>query len=395
MKRVCRWHRAAEATLGDGLPPSASMAAPALALPRPLASGASAFRASPGLRRLAWATLAYTVLVILWGAFVRATGAGAGCGDHWPLCNGQVVPRGAETATLVEFGHRVTSGLLGFLILGTAVWAWRTAPRGHGVRRWAVASVVLTGTEAGIGAALVKLELVALSVDVARPLVMMLHLVNTLLLLGALGALTWGLAGRPTLRFRKRADAADPALGRWTLGLLAAFVVLGASGAVTALGDTLALYGGLDPAEVPLVATLVGLRVYHPLLAVLVTALAVVVVWRALSGAAASGHARRLGQALVGLLALQLVIGTVNVWLLAPVWLQLVHLAVTDAIWLAAVWMACEATGVRVAEPTPERSGRVPEVGDGVPHGSIDYGQPVSMPDGGGATVVSAAPVGG
>ena len=348
---------------------------------------------SDRFRRLAWFTLGYTVLVILWGGVVRESGAGAGCGDHWPLCNGQVVPRGAETATLVEFGHRVTSGLLGLMILGVGVWAWRVAPRGHGVRRWAVASVVLTGVEAAIGAVLVKLELVALSVDVARPLVMMLHLVNTLLLLGALGVLAWGLAGRPTLRFRSHAAhgddaAADPALGRWTLGLLAAFVVLGASGAVTALGDTLAIHGGIDPAEVPLVATLVGLRVYHPLLAILVTALTVAVVWRALSGAVASWHARRLGRVLVGLLALQLVIGLVNVWLLAPVWLQLVHLAVTDAIWLAAVWMACEATGVRVAEPMPEPSAAgMPEGGDGSARGIV-HGGAISMADGGAATLV-------
>ena len=60
--------------------------------------------------RFAWAVLAYNVLVILWGALVRATGAGAGCGSHWPLCNGVVLPRSPTAATLIELTHRLTSG---------------------------------------------------------------------------------------------------------------------------------------------------------------------------------------------------------------------------------------------------------------------------------------------
>ena len=47
----------------------------------------------PKVARFAWAVLAYNVAVILWGAYVRATGSGAGCGNHWPLCNGEIVPR--------------------------------------------------------------------------------------------------------------------------------------------------------------------------------------------------------------------------------------------------------------------------------------------------------------
>lgn len=325
-------------------PPSVRLVgrhAPASAPRRPLALPPPALSAlpsrAPRLARLAWVALVYTVFVVLWGAFVRATGAGAGCGDHWPLCNGQVVPRAPETATLVEFGHRVTSGLLGLMIAGLCIGTLRALPRGDRRRGWAVATGVLTIIEALIGALLVKLELVALSVDVARPFVMMLHLVNTLLLLGALGVLTWGLAGRALPRLR-----GTPAAGRWAWGLLGALVVLGASGAVTALGDTLALHGGLDPAEVPLVATLVGLRLYHPLLAVAVSLLGAFVAVRVRPQ---GGLAARLSTWLLGLLAAQLVVGLVNVWLLAPVWLQLVHLLVTDAIWLAAVWLMCEATG--------------------------------------------------
>ena len=63
------------------------------------------------LARYAWGVLGINLLVILWGAYVRATGSGAGCGSHWPLCNGEVVPRSAGLATLIEFTHRATSGV--------------------------------------------------------------------------------------------------------------------------------------------------------------------------------------------------------------------------------------------------------------------------------------------
>ena len=71
----------------------------------------------PALARYAWLVLAYNVAVIGWGAYVRATGSGAGCGSHWPLCNGAVLPRAAEAATLIEFTHRVTSGIALLLVV--------------------------------------------------------------------------------------------------------------------------------------------------------------------------------------------------------------------------------------------------------------------------------------
>jgi heme a synthase len=58
----------------------------------------------------AWAVLAYNLAVVLWGAYVRATGSGAGCGNHWPLCDGPVTPQTPAGATIIEFTHRVTSG---------------------------------------------------------------------------------------------------------------------------------------------------------------------------------------------------------------------------------------------------------------------------------------------
>jgi heme A synthase len=300
-------------------------------------------------QRYAWATLAYTVFVILWGAFVRATGAGAGCGSHWPLCNGEVIPRAEHVATLIEFGHRVTSALVGFLIIGLLVWAFRAFPRGSLVRKGAVASFVLVLVEGGIGAALVKLELVAYNVSVARGWVIAAHLLNTFLLLAAIALTAWFARGGSYPRFR----------GHGPLGLalgltVAGTFVLGASGAVTALGDTLAIGGGIDPAEEPIVAALLGLRIYHPLLALLVGVGVAASAW--LVRSRGDVVARLLGTGVLGLYLLNLSIGLVNVWLMAPVPLQILHLLVTDLIWIGLVLFAAAALGERrpvEAAPVP------------------------------------------
>ena len=300
-------------------------------------------------QRYAWATLAYTVFVILWGAFVRATGAGAGCGSPWPLCNGEVIPRAEHVATLIEFGHRVTSALVGFLIIGLLVWAFRAFPRGSLVRKGALASFVLVLVEGGIGAALVKLELVAYNVSVARGWVIAAHLLNTFLLLAAIALTAWFARGGSYPRFR----------GHGPLGLalgltVAGTFVLGASGAVTALGDTLAIGGGIDPAEEPIVAALLGLRIYHPLLALLVGVGVAASAW--LVRSRGDVVARLLGTGVLGLYLLNLSIGLVNVWLMAPVPLQILHLLVTDLIWIGLVLFAAAALGERrpvEAAPVP------------------------------------------
>ena len=118
---------------------------------------------SPALRRFAWGVLVYFIAVILWGTLVRATGAGAGCGNHWPLCNGTVMQHSASVNTMIEFTHRITSGLSFFSAVGLLVWTFAGTVRGHLARAAAVAAVAFTLVEAILGALLVKLGLTAQS----------------------------------------------------------------------------------------------------------------------------------------------------------------------------------------------------------------------------------------
>src|SRR5690606_23810418 len=183
-------------------------------------------------RRLAWGALAYTLLVILWGGYVRASGSGAGCGAHWPLCNGEVVPRSATAETLIELTHRVTSGLALPLVLVLLAWAFRAFPKGSPVRKGAAFVVAFMVLEAAVGAGLVLFEQVAYNASIGRAYWMASHLVNTFLLLGALTLTAHAARGGAMPRLRG-SGRRGPLVGGALLGLL----VLGASGAVTALGD--------------------------------------------------------------------------------------------------------------------------------------------------------------
>jgi heme A synthase len=290
--------------------------------------------------------LGYTVLVILWGAFVRATGAGAGCGSHWPLCNGVVIPRAPTVETLIELGHRLSSGVLGILVVAFNVFAFRELPPGHGARRFAFVSLLFVVAEALLGAGLVRFEWVASNVSQARVYVMAFHLVNTFLLLAAMTLTAWFAGTDGARRLRSTAGVALP-IG----GALLAVLVVGANGAVTALGDTLVLTAGIKPEESPLVAKLVAARFYHPTMAVAAFIFVVgVVLWLRPRVGPTS---RRHGLTVLAIFGVQLLLGAVNVFLKAPVWLQLLHLGAADLLWVFLVLMTAEAlTTARGTSPS-------------------------------------------
>lgn len=296
--------------------------------------------------RVAWGVLGYTVLVILWGAFVRASGSGAGCGDHWPLCNGEVVPTAPALSTMIEFGHRITSALAGFAAIGLVLVAFRGTPKGSAVRKAAVASLAFMVTEGAIGAGLVLFEYVAYNPSIGRAVWMAAHLANTFLLLGALTLTAWWSEGADVPRLGLRA-----AVG-WVGAALLATLVLGAGGAVTALGDTLVIGGGLDPSADPIVAALLGARVFHPTMAFVTLA----ILGGAVVATRSGGRPATLGMAILGAFLGQMALGALNVALMAPIWLQIVHLLITDLIWVALVVWASET----LAAPVPAGSAAVP-----------------------------------
>ncbi|GAB4112150.1 MAG: hypothetical protein Kow001_13920 [Acidobacteriota bacterium] len=299
----------------------------------------SAQRPLRSVAREAWLIYAFTVAVILWGAYVRATGSGAGCGSHWPLCNGEIIPRSPELETIIEFTHRLTSGLA-FLLVGWLTFrVFRCTGRGHPARSAALSALFFMVTEALVGAGLVLFGLVGENASLTRAWVMAFHLVNTFLLLAALALTAWWLNRPPSRRTDKWIRPA--ATGTVVLATL---LLVGMSGAVAALGDTLfpavALAEGFAQDFHPESHILIRLRVYHPALALL--SVLVVLVGLQRLGPAPSPTARHWARLTVVLLVSQIAVGLINLWLLAPVVLQMIHLLAADLLWTAAVLAVAE-----------------------------------------------------
>ncbi len=311
-----------------------------------------------GSRRFAayaWSVLGFDVLVILWGTVVRATGSGNGCGDHWPLCDGQVIPHAAQIATIIEFAHRLSSAFAFVLVAVLAYWAFRRFAAGDATRWYAGAALFFTLTEGLIGAVLVLFGDVGNNISASRVCILSLHLTNTFLLLAslALAARSAGSVGPmgEAWRASPRQDPPDPTRREFPpTGLIAACAAalagtlgLAVTGTIAALADAVfhpaSLLQGLQWDFSPTSSPILRLRLIHPVIAVFVgTFLMAFAVYVLSTHAPAS--AKRMAGYLLGLVVLQFCFGGLNVVLLAPVWMQALHLLTADLIWITLVLLS-------------------------------------------------------
>jgi len=314
-------------------------------------------RSRPSMRNrkfaaFAWFFVAYLVGVILFGAWVRITGSGNGCGSHWPACNGGIIPQAPAVKTIIEYTHRLMSGLCGIIAVVLVVWARRVS---RPVFRASLLALFFLVVESLLGALLVKRHLVVDDVSVARAYTVALHLANTLLLTASAALVAWRAstvwgkteAGQSTL--------SPPEPQRVLLGIaLVAVLLTSMSGAVTALGDTVfptqpaldgTLLAKIRADTSPGQHFLVRLRVIHPAMAVLAALLVAGVLIRTVSrrGIAGTTHVR-LATLALGAVVCQTGIGFFNVLLAAPGWIQIVHLLMAQAVWIL-TWLAFLSTG--------------------------------------------------
>jgi len=310
-----------------------------------LEPGAAAREPHPRFERFAWWLLGYTLFVILFGAVVRITGSGAGCGQHWPSCNGELLHLPQTLKTTIEYSHRATSGLSVFGILGLSVLAFRLYPRGHAVRAAAAVSFAMILVEALIGALLVKLRLVENDASFGRILVLPLHLMSTALLTAALACAGYFAGRSATIGERgPLAPAARALLLFAGLGIL----LVSATGAVTALGDTVypvqtsGLAARLQEDQGASATLLQRLRGIHPFLAIAVAAF-VAYAAAVMPGYRADRDVKRASLALTVSVALQVLAGLLNIWLSAPGPMQVLHLFLANVTWIALILLAAAA----------------------------------------------------
>jgi heme a synthase len=283
--------------------------------------------------RFAWGVFGFMVLVVLWGAVVRATSSGAGCGANWPLCNGDFFPHHPRIATVIEFTHRSMSGICTFLVAALGVWTFIATPRGHRARRAAIWSVALLLVEALLGAALVLRHDVENNISLERVVMQAIHFTNTMALLAALALTAWFLSERRNQLTQAAADGAKTV----TLLAVASTLLVGATGALAALADTLfpspTVIAGLIADFAASAPLLVRMRWVHPAAMLLAFVCVVLLAYKLKT---------RLSQIVLVLLCLQAVLGIADVLLLAPIWMQVVHLLAADIYWAALVGLAAD-----------------------------------------------------
>jgi heme A synthase len=308
--------------------------------------------------KFAWGVLGYNLLVILWGAYVRATGSGAGCGSHWPLCNGEVIPGNPGLATLIEFTHRLMSGAALLLVVALFIWGFRSYAKGHPVRTGAGLSLVFILTEALVGAGLVLFEYVAADASVGRAISIVIHLLNTFMLLAALSLTAWWASGGQSIQLR----GSSPSFILLGVGILGTLLV-GASGALAALGDTLfpaqSLFQGIQEELSPTSHFLLRLRILHPMISIIVGIYLILSIGF-INIRKNSKTSRRLARYVTVMVTIQLAAGFINVLLLAPVWMQIVHLLLADLVWIGLILLSASVLAVKSSTATEGLAGGSP-----------------------------------
>ncbi len=292
-----------------------------------------------GFAKFAWITLAYNVVVILWGVFLRASKSGDGCGQHWLTCHGEVIPSAPELKTIIEFSHRVTTGPAFLLVLILLIWTFRIYPKGHVIRKTAVLSFVFIVTEVLVGAGLVLTGNTADALTAARPFWAIGHLINTFALLAFLTLTAWYAGSRKEVDLQRPAKAVT----LLAIAVIGVFLV-GISGSIAALSSMLfpsaTLAEGIAKDLSATSNILLRLRLSHPILSIVTSVYLVFVAgWLKVQPESGTGVGR-WSNTLSIIVLVQVAFGAATLLTLGPIVMQLGHLLLADLLWIAFILMA-------------------------------------------------------
>lgn len=287
--------------------------------------------------KFAWFALAYNLVVILWGVFLRASYSGDGCGQHWLTCGGEPVPTAPELKTIIEFSHRLTTALAGLVVLVLVIWAYIRKSSHRYVVLFSVLSFVFILIEGGIGGGLVLTGNTAANWTPARPYWTAGHLINTFVLIAFLALTAWSASAPRELRN----DISSRSTGLAAAGTIALLFV-GVTGSMAALTTMLFPAGSLaeglamdfDPASHPLLR----LRIFHPISAI-VAAVGIWFISGRVRANSQNSDARWWANATSILVLIQVAFGAATLLTLGPIVMQLGHLLLADMVWIAFVLM--------------------------------------------------------
>lgn len=281
--------------------------------------------------RFAWLTLGYNVIVIIWGVFLRASKSGDGCGQHWLTCKGELIPTAPELKTIIEFTHRIMSGVDFFLVLALFIVAFIYYSKGDIVRKFAAISFLFMITEALVGAGLVLTGNTAESTNATRPLWAIGHLINTFILLAALTLTAFYANNKRKLDF---SHGKKLWFALATIGLL----LIGSSGVLAALSSMLfpsaTLVEGIRQDLSQTANALVRLRISHPILSVLISVGVLFYVAWIKRIRQTDRKLSRFASIFSVLILVQVAFGAATLLSLGPILMQLGHLFLADMVWI-------------------------------------------------------------
>ncbi|NUN07318.1 MAG: COX15/CtaA family protein [Bdellovibrio sp.] len=281
-------------------------------------------------KKFAFSLLIYTLLVILWGAWVRISHSGDGCGDTWPLCKGQLIPEAQQGKTWVEYGHRLMSGIYGFVVIYFWWVARKLYPVGHFARKVALATLIFMITEALLGAKLVLFGLVTTNDTPYRAFIMALHQINSFMLTGAV-SLAFAAA---TLTAPLPAPSKEDRYYKYMPWLIVAIGITGAWASLSnSLFPTENLWQGLLDDFSDQSHFLIRLRVWHPFFALLGGGGLALYFWLKAQTAESILLERRSYQMSLTLVT-AIAFGILTLLLHAPVWMKIGHLALAHTVWV-------------------------------------------------------------
>ncbi|MEP6900669.1 MAG: COX15/CtaA family protein [Actinomycetota bacterium] len=297
-----------------------------------------------GFAKYAWFTLAFNLIVILWGVFLRASLSGDGCGEHWLTCGGEFIPSAPQLKTSIEFFHRITSSLAGIIVIILLIWAiinWRTKKSNKAVLllKMSTASLAFIVIEGILGGLLVLTGNTAANWTPTRPFWMAAHLVNTFTLIAILSLTAWFAGGGKSFNFN---------VPRKILILLAVatvgIFVVGMSGSVAALSSMLfpssTLSEGIAKDFSQTSHIILRLRVFHPILSISVGVFLAFLAGWLKSKAKESASVTRWSNILTIFVLIQFGWGAITLVTLAPIVMQIVHLFLADAVWISFVLLS-------------------------------------------------------
>ena len=279
-------------------------------------------------RIFAWSVLSLTILVIISGDLVQITGSGAGCGESWPKCNDELLPDVTSTNTIIEFSHRLLTTIVGFCIISLALFARFLFGKNHFCTKVTYIAIFFLITEILIGAMLVRFGWVEFDISWGRVIADALHVLNTFFLIAAIASST-----------QYKNYTYIPNLEKNTQRLvfvIMIFLIIAVTGALNSLADLLYVEKISLSQQNNIYDLLIGVRALHPFIAI-IGGIIIAYIMLTFSNQALPNVQKKLIIIILASIGLQFIVGIINIVLMTPLTIQIIHLVLANILWISTV----------------------------------------------------------